>query len=170
MRDFCIVAFMVMEKMNNRPLDNFDRKLLHFVQHDVTLTSEVLAEHVGLSASAVQRRLKRLQEDGFIAANIAVLNPALVGNPNFFIVALEVEREQPELLNRLRHWLASKAQIQQVYYVTGTADFMLVLSAENINAYDELMQALMKDNPNVRRFSTNVVLGIHKQSLFLPVE
>jgi Lrp/AsnC family transcriptional regulator, leucine-responsive regulatory protein len=170
MRNFRLTVSIAEEKMNNRSLDNFDRKLLHFVQHDATLTSEVLAERVGLSASAVQRRLKRLQEDGFIAANVAVLNPALVGNPNFFIVALEVEREQPELLYKLRLWLAGKAQIQQIYYVTGSADFVLVLSANNMNAYDELMQALMKENPNVRRFSTNVVLGIHKQSLFLPVE
>jgi Lrp/AsnC family transcriptional regulator, leucine-responsive regulatory protein len=170
MQDFCIVVFTVEERMNNRLLDNFDRKLLHFVQHDATLTSELLAERIGLSASAVQRRLKRLQEDGFINVHVAVLNPALVGNPNFFIVALEVEREQPELLGKLKHWLASKAQIQQVYYVTGSADFMLILTAPNMNAYDELMQLLMKDNPNVRRFSTNVVLGIHKQSLFLPVE
>jgi Lrp/AsnC family transcriptional regulator, leucine-responsive regulatory protein len=169
MRNFCIAVSTVEEKMNSRSLDNFDRKLLHFVQHDAAVTSEVLAERVGLSASAVQRRLKRLQEDGYIVANVAVLNPTLVGNPNFFIVALEVEREQPELLSKLRLWLAGRAQIQQIYYVTGSADFILVLSATNMNAYDELMQALMRDNSNVRRFSTNVVLGIHKQSLFLPL-
>jgi Lrp/AsnC family transcriptional regulator, leucine-responsive regulatory protein len=155
--------------MNIKPLDTFDRKLLQIIQCDAALTSEILAERVGLSASAVQRRLKRLQADGFINAHIAILNPALIGNPAFFIVALEVEREQPQLLNRLKQWLERKEQIQQVYYVTGSADFMLVVTAANMKAYDEMMQSMMNHNPNVRRFTTNVVLGINKQSLFVPV-
>jgi Lrp/AsnC family transcriptional regulator, leucine-responsive regulatory protein len=155
--------------MNIKPLDTFDRKLLQIIQCDAALTSEILAERVGLSASAVQRRLKRLQADRFINAHIAILNPALIGNPAFFIVALEVEREQPQLLNRLKQWLDTKEQIQQVYYVTGSADFMLVVTAANMKAYDEMMQSMMNENPNVRRFTTNAVLGINKQSLFVPV-
>ncbi len=155
--------------MQARPLDAFDRKLLEIVQRDGNLTAEVLAARVGLSPSAVQRRLNRLEADGVIVAHVAVVDPAMVGRPTFFVVALEVERERPELLARLRQWLSASDQIQQVFYVTGSADFILVVTAPDVESYDALMAQLMVDNPNVRRFTTNVVLGIHKRSLMIPI-
>ena len=151
-------------------LDRFDRKLLNCVQRDAGLTSEELAEAVGLSASAIQRRLKRLRRDGIITAIQAVADPAKVGRPIFFVVGLEIERERPELLSRLRTWLTGEDAVQEVFYVTGAADFILVIAARDITAYDALMARLIADNPNVRRFTTNVALGIYKRSLFLPVD
>lgn len=155
--------------MRSRSLDVFDRQLLQIVQTEGSLTADMLAVRVGLSASAVQRRLKRLEADGVIVGHAAIVDPARVGRPTFFIVALEVERERPELLARLRQWLASQDQIQQVFYVTGSADFILVVTAPAVESYDELMGRLMVENPNVRRFTTNVALGIIKRSLFVPV-
>jgi Lrp/AsnC family leucine-responsive transcriptional regulator len=152
-----------------RELDRFDRKLLEIVQREADLTAEVLAERVGLSASAVLRRLKRLRADGVIVAQTAVVDPQKLGKPVSFLAALEIERERPEHLARLRQWLAGEDQVQQVYYVTGTADFVLVIVAPDVVSYDVLMSRLMADNPNVRRFTTNVVLGTNKRSLFVPV-
>lgn len=155
--------------MSRSDLDRFDRRLLTLVQQDAAQTAEALAAQVGLSASAVQRRLKRLRATGVILSEIAVVDPLRVGKPNFFLAALEIERERPELIARLRQWLAAEAQIQQVYYVTGTADFVLVVVAPDVGAYDALMSRLMADNPNVRRFTTNVALGVGKRGLFVPV-
>lgn len=155
--------------MARSDLDRFDRKLLTLVQRDAGQTADALAEQVGLSASAVLRRLKRLRETGVILGEIAVVDPLKTGKPNFFLAALEIERERPELIARLRQWMAAEEQIQQVYYVTGTADFMLVIVAPDVGAYDVLMSRLMADNPNVRRFTTNVVLGVGKRGLFVPI-
>lgn len=155
--------------MSRSDLDRFDRKLLTLVQRDAGQTADVLAEQVGLSASAVLRRLKRLRETGVILGEIAVVDPLKTGKPNFFLAALEIERERPELIARLRQWMAAEEQIQQVYYVTGTADFVLVVVAPDVGAYDALMSRLMADNPNVRRFTTNVALGVGKRGLFVPI-
>ncbi|AQR75004.1 Lrp/AsnC family transcriptional regulator [Sphingomonas sp. LM7] len=156
--------------MAKSDLDAFDRRLLTLVQHDASRTADSLAEEVGLSPSAVLRRLKRLRDDGVILATIAVVDPRKAGKPNFFLAALEIERERPEMIARLRQWLAAEEWIQQVYYVTGTADFILVVVAPDVGAYDTLMSRLMVDNPNVRRFTTNVALGVGKRSLFVPVD
>ena len=153
----------------SRSLDIFDRKLLEQVQRDADLSADVLGAQIGLSGSAVLRRLKRLKADGTIAANVALVEPARVGRPTHFIVALEVERERPELMSRLRQWLGGEDQVQQVFYVTGGADFILVITAPDVESYDALMNRLMADNPNVRRFTTNVVLGVSKRGLFVPV-
>jgi len=156
--------------MAKTDLDRFDRKLLQIVQRESGLSADVLAERIGLSASAVLRRLKRLRQDGVILAEVAVVDPARVGKPAFFIVALEIERERPELIGRLRQWMAAKEEIQEVFYVTGTADFILVVAAPDIEAYDALMSRLVAENPNVRRFTTNVALGVGKRSLAVPID
>lgn len=155
--------------MAKSDIDRFDRKLLAIVQQEADLTADVLAERVGLSASAVLRRLRRLRADGVIVAQTAIVDPARVGKPVFFLAALEIERERPELIARLRTWLADEPQIQQVYYVTGTADFVLVVVAPDVGGYDALMSRLMVDNPNVRRFTTNVALGVGKRTLTVPI-
>lgn len=155
--------------MARSDLDPFDRRLLALVQRDAAQTAEALAGQVGLSASAVQRRLKRLRATGVILGEVAVVDPLKVGKPNFFLAALEIERERPELIARLRQWLAAEEQVQQIYYVTGTADFVLVVVAPDVGAYDALMSRLMADNPNVRRFTTNFALGVGKRGLFVPI-
>ena len=153
----------------SRSLDIFDRKLLEQVQRNADLSADVLGAQVGLSGSAALRRLKRLKADGTIMANVALVDPAKAGRPTHFIVALEVERERPELMSRLRQWLGSEDQVQQVFYVTGGADFILVITAPDVDSYDALMNRLMADNPNVRRFTTNVALGVSKRGVFVPI-
>jgi Lrp/AsnC family transcriptional regulator, leucine-responsive regulatory protein len=151
-------------------LDSFDRKLLDRVQRNADLSAEAIGQEIGLSGSAVLRRLKRLKAVGIIQANVALVDPAKVGRPTFFIVALEVERERPELMSRLRQWLGNEDQVQQAFYVTGSADFILVITARDVESYDALMTRLMADNPNVRRFTTNVALAVSKRGVFVPVE
>lgn len=150
-------------------LDRFDRQLLNLVQQDAAQTAERLAEQVGLSPSAIQRRLKRMREQGIILRDIAVVDPRAVGRPTFFVVSLEIERERPELLAQLREWIARHGEIQQAFYVTGETDYVLVVTARDTEAFDTFMAGLVKENPNVRRFTTNVVLGVWKQGLTIPV-
>ncbi|QWP78413.1 Lrp/AsnC family transcriptional regulator [Lysobacter sp. K5869] len=150
-------------------LDRFDRRLLNLVQDDAGQTAERLAEQIALSPSAIQRRLRKLREAGVIQRHAAVLDPKRVGKPTFFLVSLQVERERPELLTQLRQWLASCEQVQQAFYVTGEADFVLVVTAPDTEAFDALMLRLVAENPNVRRFTTNVALSLVKRGLAIPV-
>ncbi|HKE93249.1 MAG TPA: Lrp/AsnC family transcriptional regulator [Povalibacter sp.] len=150
-------------------LDRFDRLLLNLVQEDAAQTAEQLSQQVGLSASAIQRRLRRLREAGVILRDTAIVDPRSIGRPTFFIVALEVERERPELLTQLREWLANEPHVQQAFYVTGETDFVVVITAPDTETYDALMSRLVKDNPNVRRFTTNVALSLVKRGLSIPV-
>lgn len=151
------------------PLDRFDRQLLNLVQEDSAQTAERLAEQVALSPSAIQRRLRRMREQGVIVREAAIVEPRKIGRPTFFIVQLQVERERPELLTQLRRWLADQEHIQQVFYVTGEADFVLVVTAPDTETYDALMARLVGENPNVRRFTTNVALSVVKRGLMIPV-
>ncbi|UOF14156.1 Lrp/AsnC family transcriptional regulator [Lysobacter capsici] len=150
-------------------LDRFDRQLLNLVQEDAGQTADRLAEQVALSPSAIQRRLRRMREAGVIVRETAVVDPKQVGKPTFFVVSLQVERERPELLAQLRRWLSAHDQVQQVFYVTGEADFVLVVTAPDTEDFDALMIRMVGENPNIRRFTTNVALSLVKRGLTIPV-
>lgn len=151
-------------------LDRLDRKLLTALQEDASLTSERLAERVGLSASAAHRRVRRLETTGIIERRIAVVDPAKVGRGASFIVGIEVERERPDLVHKLRDWIRASPEVQQAHYVTGSADYVLLVTARDIIEFDALMSEMMAANPNVRRFTTNVVMSTIKRGLLVPVE
>jgi len=150
-------------------LDAFDRKLLSIVQKNAELTTTQLGDKVGLSPSAVQRRLRRLRANGVISAYVAIVDPAKVGSPTHFVVGLEVDREHADVLAQLRTWLAKEDSVQQVFYATGATDFVLIVTAPNVQAYDALMSRLLAENSSVRRFTTNVVLVVHKRTTFIPI-
>lgn len=150
-------------------LDRFDRQLLNLVQEDASQTAELLARKVALSPSAIQRRLRRMRTEGVIARDVAVVNPGRVGPTTFFIASIEVERERPGMLSQLRAWFAAQDRIQQVFYVTGEADFILVITAPDTETYDALMSRMVGENPNIKRFTTNVALSVPKRGLTIPV-
>ena len=155
--------------MRRMTLDRFDRQLLNLGQQDSAQSAEQLAQHVALSVSAIQRRLRRLRETGVIERDTAIVNPRLVGGPTHFVVALQVERERPELLAQLRRWMLGEPNVQQAFYVTGEADFVLIVTAPDTEAYDALMARMVAENANIRRFTTNVALGMVKRGLTIPV-
>jgi DNA-binding Lrp family transcriptional regulator len=113
--------------------------------------------------------LRRLRDLGAIICETAIVDPRFIGNPTFFVVALQVERERPELLAQLRRWLAAEEHVQQAFYVTGEADFILIVTAPSTEDYDALMTRLVSENSNVRRFTTNVALGVVKRGLMIPI-
>lgn len=151
-------------------LDKIDRALLTELQEDGTLTSDRLSERVGLSPSAIHRRVRRLEKAGVIERRIAVVSPEAVGRGALFLVGIEVEREQRDLVEKLRRWIRAEPSIQQAYYVTGSSDYVLVVTTPDIAAFDTLMSELMEANPNVRRFTTNVVMSSIKRGLYVPID
>ncbi|WP_284944146.1 Lrp/AsnC family transcriptional regulator [Acidisoma cladoniae] len=151
-------------------LDGFDRKILQLVQRDCHMKAELIAEAVGLSASAVQRRLKRMRTDKIITAEIAVVDRKAIGRPMTFVAGLEIERENYSALAKFRAWADKQDEIQQAYYVTGSTDIILIISAEDVEAYDAISASIMMHHPQIRRINTNVVLNVLKLGLFLPVE
>jgi Lrp/AsnC family leucine-responsive transcriptional regulator len=89
--------------------------------------------------------------------------------PGGAIVALHVERERADLLAQLRKWLAAEENVQQVFYVAGEADFILVVTCPDTAAYEVFMSRMVRENPNVRRFNTHVALSVLKRGLTIPI-
>ena len=151
-------------------LDKLDRRILALLQKDARLSAEMIGADVGLSASAVQRRTARLREEGVITGEVAVVDAKSVGRPLTMIVDLEVEGERSELVAGLKRWIAGEAAIQEAWYVTGDEDYVLVVTARDVDTYEALMQKLLADNVNVKRYRTRVALRTLKRGLIVPVD
>jgi DNA-binding Lrp family transcriptional regulator len=151
-------------------LDKFDRGILAILQLDARRSAETIGAQIGLSASAVQRRIARLREAAVITAEVAIIDPRAVARPLTLIVDVDVERERPELLTSLKQWIAGESAIQEAWYVTGEGDYVLVVTARDMEEYEALMRKLVAGNGNVKRFRTRVALGAVKRGTTVPVE
>ncbi len=151
-------------------LDKIDRRILAVLQKDARRPAELIGADVGLSASAVQRRIVRMREEGVILAEVAVVDPKRVGRPLTMIVDVEVERERPELLASLKQWIAAEPCIQEAWYVTGAGDYVLIVVAREVDDFEALMQRLVAENANVRRFQTRLALGTLKRGQVVPLD
>ena len=111
-----------------------------------------------------------MREQGVVLRDIAIVDPRKLAPSTSFIVSIQVERERPELLTQFRTWLTNRREVQQAFYVTGEADFILIVTAPTAECYDVFMSHMLSENPNVERFSTNVALSIVKRGLTVPIE
>lgn len=152
-------------------MDSYDLKLLKLLQKDARLSAEKIAEQVGLSPSAVHRRAKRLRDEGVIEAEVAVVSPEAVGLKLTAIVEVTMQRERP--LSRpqeeFRRLMLDTPEVMQCYHVTGNADFVLIVATKDIQEYEALTRRLFVDNPNIRGYSTSIVMRRVKSGVAIPL-
>ncbi|MFM0054906.1 Lrp/AsnC family transcriptional regulator [Paraburkholderia phytofirmans] len=151
-------------------LDTYDRKLLREIQQDAQIPQNELGSRVSLSTAAVNRRLRRLADEGVIERYAAIVSPEKVGSPLTIITSIEVESEQIDLLDAMKRTFSQCPQVQQCYYVAGEWDFVLVMTVRHMEQYNELTRQLFFANNNVKRFKTLVSMSRVKVGLTVPVD
>lgn len=149
--------------------DDFDLKILAILQRDNLTPQRVIGDAINLSAPAVQRRIKRMTESGVIQSNVAIVDPAAVGQAITIFVEVEVISETAEQIEDAKAQFAKTPEIQQCYYVTGEADFVMVIVVPDMARYEALTRELFFGNNNVKRFRTFVTMGRVKTGLQVPL-
>jgi len=94
-------------------LDSLDRQLLALMQQNNLQTADQLAERIGLSASAIARRLRRLRATGAIAADVSLVSPQAAGDPLTAVVHVQLDRHTPKDDDRLRRRLIASPNVQR---------------------------------------------------------
>ncbi|WP_085033746.1 Lrp/AsnC family transcriptional regulator [Ensifer aridi] len=151
-------------------LDRADLALLEAVQHNNRLTSEELAKLAHLSPTACQRRLKRLRKEGIIVADVSVVSPKAVGRQLTMIVLVSLERERADIVDRFKSAIRKARDVMIGYYVTGDADFMLVVTAKDMENYEQFTRRFFYENHDIKAFKTMVVMDRVKASFVLPIQ
>jgi len=150
-------------------LDDLDLKILEIVQRNNQVTSETISRRVGLSSSAVQRRLNRLRKNKTIELEVSAVSPLAVGRNLSAVVSIKLDREAPQLLKKFKELVLTMPEIMQCYYVTGDTDFVLLVTSRDMQDYNLFLQRLADQFPHIARLDTNVVLERIKIGLSLPL-
>ena len=155
--------------LKSHSLDSFDFAILRILQQNNRMALQEIGRAVNLSAAAVQRRVRRMEDANIIQANIAMVDPAAVGRPITLIVEVVVDSEHANLLDAARNDFASAPEVQQCYYVTGAVDFILVLTVPTMEEYESLSRRLFLENTNVKHFQTYVAMNRVKTGVSVPM-
>jgi Lrp/AsnC family transcriptional regulator, leucine-responsive regulatory protein len=139
-------------------LDALDRRILDRYRRDTRRTAESIGKEVGLSTAAVHRRLQRMRAGGVIEAEVARVDPQALGLSLTCIVAVDIDREGRADIERFAARMQRCAHVQQCSYVTGEADFILVVAVADMAAYEAFTREHLMSDPNVRSFTTHVVM------------
>ena len=150
-------------------LDEFDLAILEELQVNNRTSLQEIGKSVNLSAAAVQRRVRRMEDARVIQSNVAIVDPASVGRPITIVAEVQIDSEQADLMDSARREFAAAPEVQQCYYVTGAADFILVLTVSTMEEYEQLSRRLFLENRNVKHFNTFVAMNRVKTSLRVPL-
>jgi Lrp/AsnC family transcriptional regulator, leucine-responsive regulatory protein len=153
-----------------RKLDEFDLKLLDAIQHNVRLTADELAEKVCLSPSSVQRRLHRLREQNIIEAEVAIVSPEAIGRDFTAIIEVTLNTDRPKIVGEFQRSIQAAPEVMQAYYVTGNADFILIVTAKSLQDYEQFTQRFLSKRTYVGHFRTSVVMRRVKSGMTVPVD
>lgn len=150
-------------------IDKFDARLLSILQKDNRVRSELLGEQVGLSATACQRRLRRLRSSGTIEADISIVSPKAAGNNVQVLALVTLEHERSGIINRFKKAIRTTPEVVNGFYVTGDFDYVLYITARDTLDYERFIQQFFDENPDVKAFKTMMITGRVKIGFALPI-
>ena len=148
-------------------LDEFDHRLLELLQRDAGATLTVLGEAVGLSASAVQRRITRYRKSGLLR-QVAVLDPVLLGGITLATVLVTMERESAKHHAAFHARMRAAPEVQQCYTLAGEWDYLVILATTGVAHCREVADRLFGSDDNLKRYETRMVFEPIKLGLALP--
>ena len=159
-QDFCV-------EHGPLSLDDFDHRLLALLQQDAGRTLAALGDAVGLSPSAVQRRIQRYRHGGLLRT-LGVLDPNAIPSATLATVWVAMERDTQRIHAAFRSRMRAAPEVQQCYALAGEWDYLVILAASSVAHYREIAERLFVDEGNVKRYETRLVFDTVKLGLALP--
>lgn len=121
-------------------LDSFDRNILETLQEDASLTNQEVADRIGLSASPCSRRIKSLEDRGYIVRRIAVVNPKSVNLNLTALLNIRMDKHTPERFENFERKIAALPEVIECLLVTGQdADYQLKVVVPDMDEYHNVL-------------------------------
>jgi DNA-binding Lrp family transcriptional regulator len=135
-------------------LDKFDINILVALQKDGRLSNRDLADKIGLSTAPCWRRLKRLEDEGFITCYKAELNAKKVNLNVVAFAQVSMDNHHPETLDPFLALVKQNPEIQECHSVSGDCDYLLKIITRDLDSYDELLSQKLLQAKGVRSVNT----------------
>jgi len=131
--------------MSESDYDEVDQKILAILQVDSDLPIAAIAERVGLSATPVWRRIKRMESSGLIRARVAVVDQKLANVPMTIFIGVTAPRHAMEWFKKFRALIEDVPEVVEAYRRTGATDYIMKLVVPDIAAYYMVYQRLIEE-------------------------
>ena len=150
-------------------LDRFDYAILAALQTDGTLSIAGLSEKVGLSTTPCWKRLKRLEEDGYLETRVAIVNRQKVGLPVTVFVSITTTEHDEKWLNKFAAAVIALPEVLEFHRMSGNIDYLLKVVTTDIGGYDRFYKKLIK-TAHLTGVSSAFSMEQIKYSTALPLE
>ncbi|WP_119304231.1 Lrp/AsnC family transcriptional regulator [Dongia deserti] len=150
-------------------LDALDSKILAALQQDGRLSNVELAERVGLSPSPCLRRVKRLEEEGYIAGYKAKVDRRRLGLGMTIFIGVKVDGHRDYNARAFQEAMQALPEVVACHMVSGEADFLLEVVVADLAAYDAFLSRTLLTMPMVRDIRSNFAIRTVKSDGALPV-
>lgn len=144
-------------------MDSIDQKLILSLQQDCRQSIAELAENAGLSPSACHRRIGILEKQGVIEGYHARINGSKLGYNIEFYVEVSLESQSEQVLATFEKAALARPQILECYLMTGNADYLLKVAAENTREYERIYRRTIAALPHVARIQSSLVMKAVKR-------
>ncbi|OLP56578.1 ArsR family transcriptional regulator [Rhizobium rhizosphaerae] len=125
-------------------LDDRDRAILAQLQADAGMGIGAIAEKVHLSVSACSRRIQRLEDEGYIARRVAILDRARIGLPTTVFALIRTAHHADDWIETFRRVIADIPEIVEVHRLTGTYDYILKIVLPSVEHYDVVYKTIVR--------------------------
>ena len=156
---------MTRKTPNGSGLDPIDRRILAALREDGRLTTQALAEKVGLSPSPCWTRVKRLEESGAIERYVALLDHKALGYANIVFVEITLDKHDDKVLDQCGEALTRAPEVIEAYLVTGEYDYLAKVAVSGTDHYERFLRETLYKLPGVRQTRTTFGLRALKRSI-----
>ena len=150
-------------------LDRIDRRILHDLQENGRITNVELAQNAGISAPPCLRRVRALEENGYIRGYHAELDPERMGFEATFFALIGLETQAGDRLAAFEEMVSAWPEVRECHMVRGGGDFLLKLVAHN-TAHENQLTTRLTGARDVVRVTTFPVIRSAKTLQGVPVE
>ncbi|KFE36100.1 Lrp/AsnC family transcriptional regulator [Thioclava atlantica] len=150
-------------------LDATDRRILMVLQRQGRISNAELSERVNLSPSACHRRVQRLEEEGFIADYVALLNARKLGRTTTVYVEIKLASQADEVLDAFEGAVLKVPEVLECHLMAGAADYLLKVVAEDTEDFARLHRAKLANLPGVAQIQSSFSLKCVQSTTALPV-
>ncbi|MEM7507985.1 MAG: Lrp/AsnC ligand binding domain-containing protein [Pseudomonadota bacterium] len=137
-------------------MDQIDQKILDVLTRDGRITVTDLAQHVGLSKTPCQARMRRLERQGFIRGYRAILDPQKMQRAHIVFVEVKLARTSETALSAFNAAVSEVAEIEQCHMIAGGFDYLLKVRTGDITAYRHVLAEKIARLPHIAQTSTYV--------------
>lgn len=148
----------MMDENSNQQLDETDRAILRILQTDSQLTNVELSGRVGLSPTPCLRRVKRLEEAGFISGYRAEADRRKLGYPIMAFVQITLNQQVESALEMVETAVRERPEIINGYLITGDSDYLLQVVVKSLDDYADFMRNHLTKIPAIRNIKSSFVL------------